>query len=811
MATTNQRNSSSNLFDNSSSKNALNVIAFRYLPFWPIFVITIFTSLLISFIYIHYQTPIFEANATILLKDQKSGATDANVLEALGVTSNSAKTVENEIEVLKSRTLVREVAREMGLYAQVYSKGTLRDIMVYPNPVKFIALNPDQLLNSPNVPISFKYIAQNYVVIGKIKYPLKVPVTTPYGQFIIQPTAEIERYSESSAKENYYLQIRSVKAAGNAILGALSVALAAKQSSLIGLKLADQVPARAEDVLNSLIHVYNKAGIDDKNKTVANTLDFINNRLVTVTKDLTDVEGNLQQYKSAQGIVSLPDQGKLYLDNVQTKDQSLSQITVQLDVLNEIEKYIQKKADNPGIVPATLGVTDIVLNNLLEKLYTAELTLESQRQVSGENSPAIAALQAQITQLKSSLLENIRSQRVNLIASQNSLQSQINQTSGMLKKVPQRERELLEITRQQSIKNAIYTFLLQKREDAEISYASAVADSRVVNYAESGGSPIKPIAINIYLIGLAIGLFLGVAFVLIREQFNREVLFRSDIEKETGATVLAEIMHDDSGEALVIKDGKRTVIAEQLRALRTSLNYIGLHGERKVILLTSSISGEGKSFMGVNMSVSLSLTGKKVVLLEFDLRKPKVSKMLDIQQQPGISEYLAGLASYEDIQRSMEAKKIPNLCILPAGAIPPNPTELMLNGKLDTLVDQLKRDFDYILIDSPPVGLVTDAKILDKYSDACLYMVRHNYTPKHFLGLVEQLYVNRELTNINIVFNGLKSRGVLKGGAGYGSSYGYGYSYGGGYGYGYTQDDIKQKKLKGKLKVKSKKQYRINF
>jgi tyrosine-protein kinase Etk/Wzc len=809
MRQTEQRNSFPDTFESTTSKNALSKLAFRYLPFWPIFVITIVLCLIISFIYLHYQTPIYQANATILLKATQSGNNN-DVLQSLDVTSNTTKTVDNEIEVLRSRTLMRQVVRDMGLYAQTFAKGTLRDILIYPNPVKFIALNPDALQNSANIPVSYKYVfSDHYILLGGKKYPLNTPVHTPYGDFIIKPdtnslTPDIQEKHNKPDKAGYYLQIRSVQTEGLVLLGDLSVAQIGKQSSLIELKFNDPVPARSVDILDNLIRVYNKAGIDDKNETIANTLQFINSRLVTVTKDLNDVEGDLQKFKSANGIVDISDQGKNYLQNVNQNDQQLAQIQIQEDVLNTVQNYIVKKADNAGIVPATVGLNAPLLNSLLDKLYTSELDLDHMRQTSGENSPSIVALKDQIEQLKTSLLDNITSLRQNLNSTKSAIQGQVNRNSGLIKTVPETERALLEIDRQQAVKNSIYTFLLQKREDAEISYAAAVPDSRVVNYAESFGQ-IKPIPVNIYLIGLSIGIFAGVFFVLVREQFNRSVLFRSDIEAATGATILAEVMHDESGDSLVIKDGKRTIIAEQLRALRTSLNYIGIQGNKKTLLLTSSISGEGKSFMGVNMAVSLALTGKKIALLEFDLRKPKVSKMMNIAQEPGISNYLAGLASFEDILVDMGKKDIPGLYILPAGTIPPNPTELMLNGKLDELMDHLKNNFDYVVIDSPPVGLVTDAKILNKYADACLYMVRHDYTPKHYLNLIEQLYSNDELTNLNVIFNGLKARGILnsyKNGYGGGYSYGYSYGYGSGYGYGYTQDQENKPGLKLKKRKK---------
>ena len=806
-----QRNNTNDAFERSSPKNSIGAIAFRYLPFWPVFLFAVIVSMSASYLYIHYQPPVYQANATILLKDQNGGANSGNVLDVLSGTG-SAKKVENEIEVLKSHILLQQLVKDMGLYTQLYSKGTFHDVLIYPVPVKFIATYPDSLRNSPNILVSFKYLlSENRIVLNGKKYPVDVPVVTPYGEFTILVNKE-SRPLFATLKGVYYLQVRDIKTSVNNLLGVLTVASAVKESSLIGLKLTDQVPSRAEDILNSLINIYNKAGIDDKNQTTAKTLEFIKNRLLLVTKDLSHVEDTLQQYRTKEGIVDLTDEGKTFLENVQHSDQSISQLQIQLDVLDQVEKYIVNKGPKNGTVPATFGITDPLLNQLLDKLYTSELELDRQSQVAGENSPTIISLKRQVDQIKSSLLENVHTLRQNIIETQNSLQTQANKNNYLLKGVPKKERGLLEINRQQAIINGIYTFLLQKREETALSAASAVADSRVVNYAESNYSPIKPIPLNIYLIGLSMGIIAGVFFVLVREQFNQQVLFRSDIEKATGAPVLAEIMHDESTDALVIKEGKRTIIAEQFRSLRTSLSYIGIQGDKKTILVTSSISGEGKSFMGVNLAVSLAFTGKKVALMEFDLRKPKVSKMMNIAQEPGISNYLAGLATIEDITVSMEKSNIPGLFVFPAGNIPPNPTELMLNGRLDVLMDELNKNYDYILIDSPPIGLVTDAKILNKYINACLYMVRHKYTPKNYLNLIEHLYANKEMNNLNIVFNGIKARGVLGTyGGTYGSNYGYGYGYGygGGNGYGYT-DDEKDKKggLKKSIKKFTKKTFK---
>ena len=767
------------------SKNIFSIIAFKYLPYWPIFVLTILISLTVCWFYLRYETPIYKANASIVLKEDKpTDKTDA--LELLGLSSNSEKNLENEFEVLKSHTLMRKVVTDMGLYAQVYIKGNVRDILAYPySPVVFISLNPE-LIQSRTIP--FKYLpAEDAVLLAGKKYPLEVPVNTPYGIFRINKNKDIQFSSEKGKKENegLYLQLTPVNSLAKDIDKRLIVEAKSKNSSVISLTITDQSAKRAENILNNLIRVYNKAGIDDKNTTAANTLSFIRDRLAIVNSDLSKVEDQIQSYKSKEGIVDLSEQGKLYLGSVQSTDQKLAETQIQLSVLDQIEKYVIKKGDKPGTVPATLSVSDPLLLELLQKLYEAELDLDKIRGTAGENSPSVKALQSDIDRIKPGILENLNSLRKSLLVTEKSLEAQGNRNSEVLKAVPYRERELLAINRKQIIENTIYTFLLQKQEETTLSVASAVAESRLVDEAESSTFPVSPIKVNIYLLGLFIGVFVGAVIVLTKEQYNRSVLFRTDIENQTNAPILGEIVHNPTGETFAIKDGKRTIIAEQFRSIRTSLNYLGINKDRKVILLTSSFSGEGKSFIAINLAVTLTLADKKVVLLEFDLRKPKIIQMLNIPLKKGLSEYMADLAGVDEIVQ--EVSEIPQLFIISSGAIPPNPTELIMNGKIDILMEYLKKNFDYIIIDSPPIGLVTDAKLLSHYANTCLYIIRHGYTPKAYLKMINNLYVSGDLTNMNLIFNGLKPRGVTYG---YGQGYGYGQQgYGYGYGYGYTEDD----------------------
>jgi tyrosine-protein kinase Etk/Wzc len=384
------------------------------------------------------------------------------------------------------------------LYTQVYSKGTLRDVLIYPNPVKFITLNPNALQNSPNLPISFEYLpTKNYITISGKKYVLGSPVRTPYGDFIINPVKALSSVSEQGYKGEFYLQIRTVKDAAKSIQGALTVGQGARQSSLISLKLADQVPIRAEDILNDLVTVYNKAGIDEKVLSATNTLNFINSRLALVQRELSGVETEMQDYRTTQGIVDLSTEGRTYLANAQKNDDQLAQLQIQLDVLNQVEKYIVGKRNQSGTVPSTLGINDPILTQLLDRLYTAELELSNLKQTAGENSPPVAAVQERINQIKPSLLENLNALRQNLLATQRRIRSESGLNTSQLKTVPSKERKFLEISRQQAIKNNIYTLLLTKREEVELSRAAAVADSRIVNFAESRGAPIKPVPLNI--------------------------------------------------------------------------------------------------------------------------------------------------------------------------------------------------------------------------------------------------------------------------------------------------------------------------
>ena len=418
------------------------------------------------------------------------------------------------------------------------------------------------------------------------------------------------------------------------------------------------------------------------------------------------------------------------------------------------DKPIQERPSSSGtqgvLVPSLNRLDNGILSDLLKKLNDVEIQYERLRRTTAENSPILTSLRNQVERMKPDIIENIRTQRNNIEAEKANLTGTSGKFSSMLRTIPEKERELVEITRQQSVKNNIYNFLLQKREEAALSFAFAVEDSRLVDRAESYPNPVSPQKGLIYAIALIAGLGFVTAVVAVKEMLSPAIRSRDDIEEITSFPIIGDIAYADSKKALVTTAGEQTYIAEQFRQVRTSLLY---QGTKKKLLVTSSIPGEGKSFIASNIAVSLSLTEKKVVLVELDLRKPKLGKIFQLTDNPGMSEYLQGKTGVEKVIQSTSINE--NLFVIPAGSIPDNPSELVLNIRLAELFSKLEKKFDYIVIETAPVNIVTDAYIISRHSDAILYVVRQGVTKKSDLKLMEESLRIRGLNNSVIIFNGV--------------------------------------------------------
>ena len=770
--------------NNASTQNEGNSIAqviAAYLPYWPLFLIFLILSAAGAVFYLHYATPKYEATATIIIKDEKKGDDDSKLMESLDLI-NTKKIVENEVEVLQSRTLMNSVVRKLHLYAPIYQKGLIKSISAYQvSPLVIEAASPDSLEETKDkVHLNYDLKKGTVTLDDSVKVTIGKWANTPYGtiRFIHN-----DNYVYDSTDKPFYCFFMPTKEATEDILDEMKVAASSKLSSVIDISYRDPIPKRGKDILNELLSFYSTDALTDKNTLAKNTLGFIEERLNVVKKDLDSIESKLQQYKTGRGAVDISKQGQVYLDNVSANDKRISDLNMQVGIMDQLEKSA-KSPNSSNMLPTTLGVTDPALIQQMSNLSLLQMQYDKLKSTVAENNPILVSLKEQINQIKPAIVSNIEGQRRSLEKSRNELYATGGTFTSALSAIPQKERELVEISRDQAIKNEIYSFLLQKREESELSYASTIADSRVVNYADTSELPVSPKKLIVLIAAFVFALGCPVALVTGKEVLSPKILYRQEIESLTTIPIVGEISFNTSKEALVVEPGRRTVIAEEFRKVRVSLLSLGIDSKHKKILVTSSIGGEGKSFIAANLASSISLTGKKVVLVDLDLHNPGLGKFFGIKEQQGVSDYLIGRKDVEQIIYSIAGNQ--NLFYISSGTLQQDSSELLENGKIQQLIDHLNNDFDVVIIDAAPVVLITDAYLLSSICDATLYVVRHNFTPKM---LIKRMDFNMEVNpikNPGIIFNGVKTRGFFK------NNYGYGYNY------VYSYDNKKKKKLTSK-------------
>jgi tyrosine-protein kinase Etk/Wzc len=757
-------------------ESLLQQLASKYVPYWPWFLLAFVVAIGGAFAYLKFATPLYEAKAAILIKDEKKGNEESKMAASLNLISSNV-IVENEVEVLQSYSLMHKVVNTLNLYAPVFKEGKLHPVSAYGNsPVMIEAPAPDSIRQFSNrdsikkySKIYFTYDENNRsVAVGKDKFPVNQFVNTPYGtlKFISN-----NNYQKEDKTGLFYFTLTNPVSAVPGIMGSLKVESAGKLSSIINLSYRDAVPQRAEDILSQLITTYRQSEINEKDTLAKNTLVFVESRLRLAEEDLDSIERKIQQFKSGRGAVDISTQGQLYLQNVSANDQKLSEVNTQISELDQVEKYVKNNEYGGAIVPfsVAVGVSNSALSQLIDQLYTTELQYEKLKKTVGENNPSLVAIQDQINKIKPNILQNIQSQKQSLLAARGNINATNGSYNSILQGVPQKERQLLDISREQQIKSNIYAFLLQKREESALAYASTVSSNRVVDEAHTVPDPISPKKMVVYLIALVACLGITVAVIGTKESLLGKVQYRTEVESRTSVPVIAEIDFDKSKTPVVINSGKRSFLSEQFRKLRISLSFLGIDNRHKKILLTSSIPGEGKSFIAANLAMSISLTGKKVVLVDLDLNNPSLSTILKVDHEHGVTEFLSGEKEPEEIINRVTGHQ--NLFFISAGTIPENSSELLSAEKAKELLDYLENYFDVAIIDTSPVGLVNDGYILTGLCDATLYVVRQNYTPKTLIKKIDENNRVNPITNPAIVFNGVKTRGFLR------NYYGYGYQY----------------------------------
>lgn len=578
-------------FQVKSNDNIIEQIVYRYLPYWPILLISCLISLSIATLYLRSQTRIYVASAKALLKDPQKSGGDTKVLDAMNIFTEK-KTVENEIIVLKSTSLINEVVKSLDLYASVYNEGKFQTEELYASnsPLKFIALNKDSINYGGRHEFTIDWDKKNIEITGKT-IPFNGTVKFENTEYKVSPN---NNYNKLVKGKNYFVVFNSILSTSGSIIGSIKAAPLSFASTVIDIKIETPTPEKGIDILSKLFKVYNSASIEDKNQMAVKTLAFIEERLGNLTGQLDSVEKNIEQYKSRNELIDLSNQGAEYFNNVRELDKKESVLSLQLEILNDVEKYVNLKGRNKGTVPSLILLDDPTLQKLIENLYDAEFELDKIQSVSGIKNEVVLVQQDKIDRIKSDIKESIRNIRSNYSTQRRILDIEIKSNKNLYASIPQKERELLEISRQRAIKNDIYNFLLQKREETALSSVATSADLRVLENPNSYG-PISPIAKNFYWAGFLIGLIIFILYIQLYEQLNNKIMFRSEVEKQTSVPIVAEVVQAKTDETIAIRDGKRTVIAEQFRTLRTNLSFMGFNEKEKVLLVTSSISGEGKA------------------------------------------------------------------------------------------------------------------------------------------------------------------------------------------------------------------------
>lgn len=744
----------------------------KYKPYWPIFLFLSIIFFGMAYLYIYYANPKFQATASLIIKDEKKGNDDSRIMESLNLIG-SKKIIENEIEVLKSTPVLEAVVKKLHLYSNVYLKKGLKKSHLYKKTPLVIEAFEVSKINPTGGQIEF-FIDWNKNVLrffnDTTSYTLNSWVNTPFGvlRFVTQSGQKALDHGET-----YLFEIVSLGSKTEEILANLKVASSNKLSSIVELKYKDGDPELAEKVLNEIIASYNIAAVAEKNVLAKNTLQFIEERMNIVGGQLNDIERKIQQYKSNVGAVDISTQGKLYLENVSNNDQKLSEINLQLSVINSLEKNLSDNSRGAGSHSVVLSNTDPIFSQLLSTLNNAELEKEKLRKTVAENNPILIAVNDQIIKTKESIYKNIVDQRRNLeTAKQNILETNLSYTS-LLQAIPSKERELLEISRDQQIKSGIYSFLLQKREESELSYVSNLSDSRVVNHAQASKKPISPNKLMVFGFAFFALLVIPTGSIAIRETLGMTILYRQEIEEMSKLPIIGELAFHKKLSPLAIQPGKRSLVAEEFRRIRYALQYYFPQMGNKRVLITSSLSGEGKSFFTSNLAISFAGTGKKVALLDFDLHNSSLEKIFVQENKIGITDYLSSDLNAADIIQKVQGYD--HLYFVPNGTPQNDPSQLIESAKVQFLFDYLDKHFDIILIDTPPVALVSDAYKLSQYCMATIYVIRHGYTPKQIIKRLDESVGINPLINPVLVFNGVKNRGFVQGENGYGYKYTNGY------------------------------------
>lgn len=750
---------------------------FKYVRFLPLFVISAALALFVAYIYLRYKTPIFGINASMMIKSENTNSSRDKFEDILEGGTNVK--LQSEQEVLKSTPLMRRVVDSLELNTSYYAVGKFRSPNIYKQGPFLLEIG--ELFDSTRAfSLNIKFVSGGTkfrVNNSEALFPIGVFFKNEFGAFRL-----VKNLNISIGKEYNIIWQPSI-----AVAGTLSRGVVVKErygTGILNLSMETTNSQMGADILNKLMEEYENASLDEKNKTAEQTLRFIDLSLSQINREIDSVENALLGYRQQHDIIDFSNQSYNYFQTLNQTDREIDKQRAYKDIAVMIDSYLKDKENIYKLVPSGLGIEDATLNQLVA-LYNED-QLKRKGYIDSkvpDGNPLIKEVEGQIEETRVKIRENLK----NIIAVYNKSLSELTNRNNIVKsqvrELPSKNKVLVEISRQLEGKVALQKIFLENRVATQLKRASNIANSKIIDKAIAPTLPIKPNRRAIQILALMLGIGLPALFIFVLEVVNDKISTRFDIERITPAAVLGEVGHSYSETALVVAKTNRSMVAEQFRIIRSNLQYVLSKVEKSVIMVTSSFSGEGKSFISTNLGAVMALAGKKTVILEFDIRKPKILTGLGMSKKPGISNFLVGKGNVQDLIIPVPGHE--NLFVLPCGPVPPNPSELLLDEKVAELFTILKANFDVVLIDTAPVGMVSDAMTLSKFADATLYIVRQGYTFKKQVILIDEFYKENKLPKISIVINDVK----MKPGYGY---YGYGrYGYGYGYGQGYYEEEKK--------------------
>ncbi|MDZ4792743.1 MAG: polysaccharide biosynthesis tyrosine autokinase [Bacteroidota bacterium] len=778
----------------NTSKSELWNLSFRdlfykYVRFIPLFVLSVAFALLCAYLYLRYTVPVYSVGGSMVIKNDASSGRGDKMEDLLG--NNKNLNIQSEMEILKSRPLMKRVVSTLHLQFSYYVKGKIKTLNLYKHGPFLV-----RILEMPDSSVSFslkvKFINNNEFRINSEARVFKFDQPIKNGNNVFSLVKNIG----SAGTNEFNVTFQSTASAASAYASAIQVQPRGAGTGILTIGMRTPNPQMGADIINKLMEEYSDYSVELKKQSSDQTLAFIDDRMDYYSGKLDSVQKLYLDYQVRYNIIDAGEQSNSYFQTISEADKTINEQNLKKDVADMVDAYLVDKKNTfkeVPVVPSTLGLEDATLNELVTAYNTVQL---ERQQLLDANvpvaNPAVKEATGQIEKLRTSIRENLKNIRSSLGSAVNTFRQRSAVSQSQLKAMPVKVKELAEIEGKLETFRGLYKLLQEKKEETAISRAATTSSSNIIDRAYPSSVPVKPKPRSIQIMAILLGIAIPAMFIFLGEVLNDKVSTRFDIEKITTAPILGEIGHSYSENVLVVNKTTRSMVAEQFRIIRSNLQYVLNKKEKSTILITSSFSGEGKSYISTNMGAVLALAGKKTIILEFDIRKPKVLSGLGIARGPGISNFLIGKAELKDLIRPVPDHE--NLFVLGCGPIPPNPAELLLDDKVEEMFAWLKENFDTVLVDTAPVGMVSDAMTLSKFADSTLYLVRQGHTFKKQIALIDEFYKENKLPKVSIIINDVK----LKPGYGY---YGYGrYGYGYGYGYGsYYEEEVAPRNFIEKL------------